>query len=289
MKTSRAFPALLAVAALGLASCGAPKDEAASSPDTATSGAKSCSPASMKTYQDGTLTIGTDNPAYAPWFQDNDPTNGKGYEAAVGYAIAKQLGYAKGDVTWAKVPFNLVITPGKKKFDFDLNQVSISKARAKAVDFSSGYYDVTQTVITTKGSKIANAKSMAALRPAKLGAQVGTTSYTAITEQIKPNAKPAVFDTNVQAVEALKNKQVDGIVVDLPTAFYTTSAQLENGVIVGQLPKSASKTEQLGAVLAKDSPLTDCVSTAVDTLRDNGTLKKLETQWLSRKGAPALS
>lgn len=285
MRTFRTLPALLAVGALTLAGCSAPKEESASTG----SGAGDCTPESMKTVKSGTLTIGTDNPAYAPWFQDNDPSNGKGYESAVGYAIAKQLGFDKADVTWAKVPFNQVTTPGKKTFDLDLNQVSISKARAKAVDFSSGYYDVTQTVITIKGSEVTKAKSMKDLTSAKLGAQVGTTSYTAITDQIKPSQDPAVFDTNDQAVQALKNKQVDGIVVDLPTAFYMTSAQLDNGVIVGQLPQSSGKPEQFGAVLSKGSSLTQCVTEAVDALRKDGTLDKLETTWLSREGAPVLS
>lgn len=141
--------------------------------------------------------------------------------------------------------------PGPKKFDFDLNQVSISPERAKQVDFSSGYYDVTQAVVTYKGSKIAGAKSIADLKNAKLGAQVGTTSYTAITDQIKPSNKPAVYDSNDLAVQALKSKQIDGLVVDLPTAFYVTSAQLDNGVIVGQLPSATGKPEQFGAVLQK--------------------------------------
>lgn len=288
MRTMRRV-ALLAASGLVLAGCAAPKDEGSGGSGSAEPTGTSCSPASMKTITSDTFTIGTDNPAYAPWFEDNKPANGKGYESAVGYAIAKQLGYKRSQVKWTKVPFNLATTPGKKKFDIDLNQVSISSARAKAVDFSSGYYDVTQAVVTTKGSPIADASSVKALRSAELGAQVGTTSYTAITGQIKPSSKPAVFDTNDQAVQALKNKQIDGIVVDLPTAFYMTAAQVTGGKIVGQLPASGGKTEQFGAVLTKGSSLTPCVTKAVDALRADGTLKKLSKTWLTRQGAPTLS
>ncbi len=206
------------------------------------------------------------------------------------YAVAEELGFARADVRWVVVPFTNAYAPGDKKFDVDINQVSITEARRKAVDFSSGYYDVAQTVITTKGSKIDGATSIAALKDAKLGAQVGTTSYTAITDQIQPTAQPAVYDTNDLAVQALQNGQVDGIVVDLPTAFYITAAQLDDGAIVGQLPAGTGTPDQFGMVLAKGSPLTSCVSQAVDTLKSNGTLDQLEAKWLAgTDGAPVLS
>ena len=208
----------------------------------------------METVADGTLTIATDDPAYEPWFVDNDPTNGQGYESAVAYAIAEQLGYTADQVTWVTVPFNKVVQPGPKDFDFDVNQVSITEARRKAVDFSSGYYDVVQTVITNKGSSIDGTTSVADLADAKLGAQVGTTSYTAITDQIQPSQDPAVFDTNDQAVQALKNGQIDGIVVDLPTAYFMTAVQLDDGLIVGQLPLPDGEPEQFGAVLGLGQP-----------------------------------
>lgn len=280
------LPALSLVLATA---CSAPADEAPSSTSEAgSSTSASCTKDSLETFADGTLTVATDDPAYEPWFVDNDPSNGKGYESAVAYAIAEQLGFAKDEVTWAKVSFNAVVSPGEKKFDLDLNQVSISEDRKKAVDFSSGYYDVRQTVITTKGSSIASAKSIGDLADAKLGAQVGTTSHTAITDVIKSSQDPATYDTNDQAVQALKNGQIDGIVVDLPTAYYMTGAQLDDGVIVGQLPAS-DEPEQFGAVLAKDSPLTECVTQAVDTLREDGTLDELATTWLTEQGAPELS
>ena len=238
--------------------------------------------------KEGVLTIGTDDPAYGPWFDNNTPSNGKGYEAAVAYAVAKELGYPNDKVEWVKVPFNKVIQPGCKTFDFDINQVSITDERKKAVDFSSGYYDVAQTVITVKGSKIANAKSIADLKGAKLGAQVGTTSYDTIKNVIAPTADPAVFDTNDVAKQALSNGQIDGLVVDLPTAFYITAVDLSNGLIVGQFPAKAGG-EQFGLVLSKGSKLTKDVTKAVDTLRANGTLAKIADQWLATTvGAPVL-
>lgn len=243
---------------------------------------------SLNTLTKGFLTIGTDDPAYTPWFDSNKPANGKGFESAVAYAVAKQLGYPASKVKWVKAPFNTVIQPGKKSFDFDINEVSITPERAKAVDFSTGYYDVAQALITTTKSKIAKAKTIADLANAKLGAAIGTTSYTTITGVIKPKAKPAVFDTNDIATQALINGQIDGLVTDLPTAFYIAAASLKNGLIVGQFtPKSGS--EQFGLVLSKGSALTKSLSAAVDALRANGTLKKIASKWLANTaGAPVL-
>ncbi len=286
--------AVTATATLALTAC-APTDEADSGSDSAADdssespAADECTPDSMETVADGTLTIATDDPAYEPWFVDNDPTNGQGYESAVAYAIAEQLGYTQDQVTWITVPFNKVVQPAPKDFDFDVNQVSITEARREAVDFSSGYYDVVQTVITNKGSSIDGVTSIADLGDAKLGAQVGTTSYTAIIDQIQPSEEPAVFDTNDQAVQALNNGQIDGIVVDLPTAYFMTAVQLDDGTIVGQLPLPDGEPEQFGAVLDKDSPLTECVSGAVDALREDGILDQIGQEWLAQQGAPELS
>lgn len=257
------------------------------STQTATA-ATSCASGALSTLTKGTLTIGTDDPAYSPWFDSNTPANGKGFESAVAYAVAKQLGYSKSQVKWVKASFNSVIQPGKKSFDFDINEVSITPERAKAVDFSTGYYDVAQAIVTIKTSKIANAKSIKDLANAKLGAAVGTTSYTTITGVIKPKAKASVYDTNDVATQALINGQIDGLVLDLPTAFYVANAALKNGVIVGQFaPKSGS--EQFGLVLSKGSGITACVSKAVDTLRSKGTLKTIAAKWLaSSAGAPIL-
>ncbi|QBR90875.1 ABC transporter substrate-binding protein [Nocardioides euryhalodurans] len=280
--------ATLTAVALMLTAC-APRDEATTAQDDASPSADACDRDNLDTYSEGVLTIATDNPAYPPWFVDNDPSNGQGYESAVAYAIAEQLGFAQDEVEWAKVPFNAVVSPGEKKFDFDVNQVSITEERRQAVDFSSGYYDVRQAVVTTAGSAIDGASSVDELQDAKLGAQVGTTSYTAITDQIQSSQEAAPFDTNDQAVQALNNGQIDGIVVDLPTAYFMTAVQLDDGVIVGQLPQTGGEVEQFGAVLDLDSPLTDCVSQAVDTLREDGTLDELADEWLAQQGAPELS
>ena len=254
----------------------------------ATTSSAAISGASLPTLTKGFLTIGTDDPAYTPWFDSNKPSNGKGFESAVAYAVAKQLGFPASKVKWVKASFGTVIQPGKKAFDFDINEVSITPERAKAVDFSTGYYDVAQALVTTTKSKIAKAKSIADLANAKLGASVGSTSYTTINDVIKPKVKASVFDTNDLATAALKNGQIDGLVLDLPTAFYVAGAELTGGLIIGQFaPKAGS--DQFGLVLSKGSSLTKSVSAAVDALRANGTLKALASKWLaSVGGAPVL-
>jgi polar amino acid transport system substrate-binding protein len=272
-----------------LAACAPADDSTPSVGGSASSSANACPPGGLDTKTAGKLTIGTDNPAYEPWFSDNKPTNGKGFESAVAYQVAQRLGYPAANVTWIQVPFNNAFAPGVKNFDFDINQVSVTDARKQAVDFSSPYYLVRQTVITLKGSKIAGATTIAALKDAKLGAQVGTTSYQAITDLIKPSTKPQVFNSNDDAKKALQNGTIDGLVVDLPTAFYMTAAELTGGVIVGQLPQ-VGVPEQFGLVLDKNSSLTGCVSKAVDQLRQDGTLAVLEKTWLAGdSGARELS
>ncbi len=280
--------AALAVTALGACGSSTPAPSAGAASGAATAAADACAKGSLTLVEAGTLTVGTDKPAYEPWFSGDDPTNGKGYESAVAYAVAEKLGFTKAEVKWTVVPFNTAISPAPKSFDLDLNQISISEDRRKAVDFSSGYYDVRQAVVTYKGSPLDGKTAVADLKGAKLAAQVGTTSYKAITDQVQPSQDPAVFDTNDLAVQALKNKQIDGIVVDVPTAFYMVAAQLDDGVIVGQLPQ-AGAAEQFGAVLDKDSTLTPCVTKAVDALRADGTLEKLQQQYLANAGAPELT
>ncbi|GIF13308.1 ABC transporter substrate-binding protein [Actinoplanes teichomyceticus] len=286
---SRFTPLFLGGAVLALATVTAcsPVDDTTGTASPASAAADPCPSGSLGTVAAGKLTIGTDNPAYEPWFKENKPANGKGFESAVAYQVAERLGYPKDKVVWTSVTFNNAIAPGPKAFDFDINQFSITDERKQAVDFSSPYYLVRQTVITTKKSRIAGAKSLADLAGAKLGAQVGTTSYQAITDIIKPAGKPSVFNSNDDAKAALENGTVDGIVVDLPTAFYMTSAELDNGVILGQLPQ-VGVPEQFGLVLDKGSKLTGCVSRAVDQLRQDGTLAVLEKTWLSDAGAPEL-
>ncbi|MET7684871.1 ABC transporter substrate-binding protein [Streptomyces sp. NPDC005423] len=240
-----------------------------------------CATGKLRTQSSGKLTIATDQPAYEPWFEDDKPASGKGFESAVAYAVAKQLGYGKSAVTWQRVPFNKAFAPGVKTFDFDINQVSISTERKKAVDFSSGYYDVRQAVIALKGGKAAKATSIADLKGLKLGAQVGTTSLNYLSDVVKPKQEAAAYSKNDQAISALRNGQVDAIVTDLPTAFYVTSAQVTNAKIVGQFENQGDTPEQFGLVLDKGSALTSCVTSAVNALREDGTLARLEKQWLS--------
>ncbi|MGF0172381.1 ABC transporter substrate-binding protein [Streptomyces sp. Marseille-Q5077] len=271
-----ATTALLATA-LGCAP--QPEEKAAGTPSG--SAGNTCAKGELATKTSGKLTIATDEPAYEPWFKDDKPANGEGFESAVAYAVAEQLGYDKSAVVWQSVPFNKAFAPGEKTFDFDINQVSISDERKKAVDFSSGYYDVRQAVIALKGTKAAEAKSVADLKDLKLGAQVGTTSLNYIDDVVKPTRQAAAYAKNDQAKSALKNGQVDAVVVDLPTAFYITAAEVTDATIVGQFENQGGTPEQFGLVLDKGSALTGCVTDAVDALREDGTLGKLEQQWLS--------
>ncbi len=282
-----AVAASLLLAVTLVAGC-APADEGTDTAADAT--AESCVKDQLALVNDGKLTIGTDTPAYEPWFKEDDPTNGEGFESAVAFAVADELGFAKDEVEWIDAPFNSLVQPGEKPFDLAINQVSITDERRNAIDFSSGYYDVTQAVITVEGSPIADASSVADLKDAKLGAAVGTTSYTLITDTIQPTQEPAVFDTNDVAKQALSNGQIDGLVVDLPTAFFITAAELDNGKIVGQFEGSGSDAEQFGLALTKDSGLTGCATLAIDNLRESGKLGELEDEWLSDAvGAPVLS
>ena len=285
--------AALATAALALTAC-APQEEESRAPAATSSPAEAaadeCSPENLETLEPDTLTIATDEPAYEPWVVGDDPESGEGFEAAVAYAVAEQLGYSEDQVTWTRVPFNAAIQPGERPFDFDINQFSITEERKQAVDFSSPYYTVSQAVITTGGSAAEGATSIADLKDLRIGAQVATTSLDALESVIAPNTDPVVFNSNDDAKLALENGQVDAIVVDLPTAFFITAAELEDGVIVGQLETGDEGGDQFGLLLEKDSPLTDCVSQAVDALREDGTLDELEQEWLADVAdAPVLS
>ncbi|WP_328348428.1 ABC transporter substrate-binding protein [Micromonospora sp. NBC_00421] len=278
--SSRTRTAATAVAALLVAVAGCAPQDNLPTPDAAPT-TPSCTKEGLKTRTAGKLTVATDEPAYEPWFRGNKPDSGEGFESAVAYAVAEKLGYARGDVTWTRVKFDTAIAPGPKNFDFDINQFSITEERKQAVDFSPPYYLVRQTVIALKSSKIAGKKSMADLKDAKLGAQVGTTSYQAITDLIKPKAKPQVYNSNDDAKKALQNGQLDGLVVDLPTAFYITGSELTDATVVGQLPQVGAP-EAFGLLLDKDSPITFCVSRTIGELSEAGTLKQLEQKWLAQ-------
>jgi len=290
-----ALAAAATAAATALAGCGG--GTASHSPTTASTAGGSCAKSHLKLVKPGQLTVGTDNPAYPPWYAGgtkssfwkiNDPSTGKGFESATAYAVAKKLGFSRSQVHWTYVPFNRAFAPGKKPFDFDINQVSYTPARAKVVTFSTSYYDVNQAVVVLKGTPIASVHTIAGLRRFKLGAQIGTTSYDFIKSTIKPTAQPAVYPQNAGAVEALKNKQINGLVVDLPTAFYVTGAQVPNSEVLGQFT-SGGGAGYFGMVFAKGNPLAACVDKALAKLRANGTLKQLQQKWLAKAtGAPVL-
>ena len=246
----------------------------------------SCEKADLATVTSGKLTIATGEPAYYPWVIDDKPESGEGFEGAVAYAVAKQLGFSNDEVVWVRTTFDGAVTPGEKNFDFNLQQFSITADRSKVVDFSSPYYTAPQAIVSYKGSKIAGKTLIAELKNAKLGAAVGTTSLDAVENQI--GVKPQVFNDNAAAVTALKNGQIDGLVVDLPTAFYLSGVEVKDGLIVGQLP-STGAGDQFGLLLSKGSKLTTCVTGAVDAITADGTLAAITDKWLATDaGAPVL-
>jgi polar amino acid transport system substrate-binding protein len=280
----------LALLAFGAAACGS--DSSSSSEDTAaaptaTAAADTCAKDQLALKDAGTLTVGTDKPAYPPYFEDDDPTNGKGFESAVAYAVADKLGFTSDEVKWVVVPFNSSYAPGPKKFDFDLNQISITPPRQKRVDFSTPYYTAPQAVVALKKAPAAKATSLAELADAKLGVQVGTTSLDAVMATIKPSNQPQVFNDSNDTVRALKDGRVDAIVVDLPTAFYLTAAEIPTATITGQF--EAPGGDDWGLLLEKDSELTACVSRALDELRASGELDQITERWMGgQAGAPEL-
>ncbi len=273
-----ALALVLAFSVLALSACGAEKE---AKPATPSAEATAEGTSELKTLTPGKLTIATGEPAYSPWVEDDKPESGKGFEAALGYAIADKMGFAKEDVVWTRTQFEAAIAPGPKDFDFNLQQYSATPEREQAVDFSTPYYVTKQAVVTSKDNKFANAKTLADLQGAKLGVASGSTSLT-IAQKLFKDVAP--FNDNDAAVQALQSGQIDGIVADLPTAWYMTSAQIENGKIVGELPDSSEGGDQLAALLPKDSELTDAVSKAIDELKADGTLQKLETEWLLGSG-----
>ena len=278
--------ALLSVPVLLAAVACAPADESADQPAASTtpSGSASqdaCAKDSLDLKTPGTLTIGTDSPAYEPWFANNDPSNGKGFESAVAYAVAGQLGFSDDQVTWVKVPFNSSYAPGPKKFDFDINQISITPKRAEVVDFSEGYYSAAQAVIALKNDPAAKATTLADLKDLKLGAQTGTTSLKAILDVIEPSQDPLIFDDTNAAKQALLNGQADAILADLPTAFYITAVEIPRGTIVGQFQPTTGDQEEFGLLFEKGSGLVSCVNQALDAIKQDGTLAAIEKQWLS--------
>ena len=256
-----------------------------SSSSTSTTAADACAVANLKTVTPGKLTIATGEPAFPPWVENDDPASKKGFEAAVAYAVAETMGFKDSQVTWIRTGFDAAIAPGPKKFDFNIQQYSITPDRKKVVDFSIPYYTTTQALIALKGSPIASATTLTELKKFKLGAQIGTTSLEFIDQIIKPDTPAAVYDTNVDAKAGLEAKQIDALVTDLPTAYYITAVEIPDSIIVGQLASPDALSDQFGLLLAKDSPLTPCVDKALEKLKADGVLTKLADQWLTQGGA----
>jgi polar amino acid transport system substrate-binding protein len=271
--------------ALVLSACATTEEAEPEATDSATI----CSPETLQTLEPGVLTIATGEPAYYPWIIDDAPESGQGFEAAVAYAVAAQLGYDATAVTWVRTTFDAAIAPGPKTFDFNLQQYSITDERKEVVDFSSSYYQANQTIVSFKGSVLEGLTTLAEISEsgAKLGAAVGTTSLDVIESTLGLSA--SVFNDNAAAVTALKNQQIDGLVVDLPTAFYLSAVEIPDGIIVGQVEGSDASDQGFGLLLAKESPLTDCVTQAVDAIRNDGTLATITSEWLADSaGAPVL-
>jgi polar amino acid transport system substrate-binding protein len=279
---------LLLGAAMAVGACGEDEEEPETARTVETPAGPSCEKGDLETFEEGVLTIGTDKPAFPPYFVDDDPSNGKGFESAVAYAIARELGFADDEVKWTVVPFNASYRPGPKDFDFDVNQISITPARAKRVDFSEPYYTAPQAVIATKGSPAAGATSLEDLEDVSIGVQIGTTSLDAVSASIQPTEQPKVFDDSNAVVTALKQGQVDAAVVDLPTALFLTAVEIPGAKVVGQF--EAPGGDEWGALLEKDSPLTPCVNEAIRTLKSSGELDEITQEWMSESAdAPVLN
>jgi len=285
----------LAVAGLLLSACSSSSEDTATETTTAevtveestseSAATDECAYENLTTVNPGMLTVGTDTPAYPPYFSDDDPTNGEGFESAIAYAVGSQLGFAPMDVKWEVVPFNTSYAPGNKNFDFDINQISITPERAEVVDFSDGYYTVNQAVVAFNDSPIAGATTITELTGAKLGAQVGTTSLSFVTQVVQPTDEPYVFNNTNDAKSALQNGQIDGIIVDLPTAYYLTAAEFNNSKIVGQF-QAAAGGEEFGLLFQEGNPLVNCVNKALTTLKDSGELQEIQDAWLAGTSAP---
>jgi polar amino acid transport system substrate-binding protein len=275
--------AAAAVIGTGLAACGSSgsggSGSGASTSSSPSSSAAACSNSSIQKYlyTKGVLTVATDNPVFTPWFVGNKPSNGKGYESAVAYAIAAQLGFSKSKVVWVTEPFSSSYAPGPKKFDFDINEVSVTPQRAQAVTFSSSYYDVQQAIVALKGSAIASQHTPAQLKTYLYGDQVGTTGLTFITGKIQPTKQPKVFDTLSEVSAALAAHRIDALITDTPTAQYMASAQLKHAVLVAQFP---SVGEHYGLLFHLGNPLVNCVNQAIAKLKSNGTLQALQQKYL---------
>jgi len=286
---------LFVTLAIGASACGSSESTESTAPAGSAPAAGSepdpCATENLQTLSPGTLTIGTDNPTYTPYFAggaghewkgefNNDPYTGEGFENAVAYAVAERMGFTKDQVTWAALFWKESFKPGPKNFDFYLAQVSITPKRQEVADFSVPYYTSSQGIIGKAGSPVAEASSLADLKDVQLGVESGTTSLDAIDQAIAPSKEPMVYDSTKDAVRALENGQIDGLVTDFPSAYYIAFVDPGGYEVLGQFSGTGGE-DQWGLVLDKDSPLTPCVDQALQSLEDDGTLAQIEKQWLS--------
>jgi polar amino acid transport system substrate-binding protein len=230
-----------------------------------------------ETYSSGVLTVATDDPVYTPWFVNNTPSNGKGYESAVAYEVGSLLGFDHAHLKWVSEPFDSSYAPGPKRFDFDINEVSVTPDRAKVVTFSISYYATTQSIVALETDAIVKHHSPADLRTYLYGDQIGTTGLAYIYAQIHPTREPRIYNTLDEAVAALQTKQVDAIVVDTPDGQYMATSEVKNGVQVGQFPSTG---EHYGLLFSKGNPLVSCVDSALTVMTNDGTLAKFSKQYL---------
>ncbi|HEX6195126.1 MAG TPA: transporter substrate-binding domain-containing protein [Jiangellaceae bacterium] len=289
MKISPRMWVPLATLALVTAGCGGDDEpETTTDADTPDAQADACDP--LPTHEPGTLTVATGEPVFEPWMVDDDPSNGQGFESALVYALADQLGIAEADVEWVRTGFDEAIAPGDKPYDFNIQQYSITEERAEVVGFSIGYYQVEQALVAAPDSPVAEATSLGDLSSARLGAAIGTTSLDYVDNIIEPDDDAQVYNDNAAAKAAFDANQVDGLVFDLPTAYFITAVEIPDASIVGVLPRVGETPEELGLLFEKDDPLIDCVNPALQALHDDGTIASLEDEWLDQGGdIPTLS
>lgn len=279
---------ILAVTGLTLAACGGSDSV---SDTTAAAGGSGNECTTGKTLAEGTLTIGTGNPAFSPWVENDAPESGEGFEAAVAYAVATAMGFDNANVAWVRTSFDEAVQPGAKNFDFNLQQYSITEERKQTVSFSDPYYSTNQAIVGYADSAAVGATTVEALKELKFGVQSGTTSLQFLVDNIAPTTEPYVYDDNAAAKAALEAKQIDAIVVDLPTALYISAVEIEGSTVIGQFPASDGMApDQFGLVFDLDNPLVDCVNAALQSIKDSGELATIEKTWLSENiSAPVIS
>ncbi len=278
---------LLFAFGLVAAACGSDAEETveAETDGEEASGDLDCSVESLDLFAEGQLTIATGEPVFPPWMLDDDPTSGEGFESAVAYALAEEMGFAADAVTWVRTDFDVAIAPGDKDYDFNMQQYSPTAERDEVVDFSVPYYNVQKSVLTFAGSPVDGATSFGDLAAGTWGATIGTTDLDYIENEIGiPADDVAVFDTQADVVAAMVAGQIDATVVGLPTAFFLSAVELDGGVIAGVLPAAGADSDGMALLFTEGNPLRDCVDVALTSLRDAGTLDAIGEEWLQGGG-----